>query len=561
MDLKLASGTWPADVRGEMVISAPEPDPRLSYALFGFGAMIRISLQSGSHGAAPDRFALRTNVIDSPSKRLFDRDPTAFRAEAFGWNSPYGAPNAANTAALPWGDRLFATWDVGRPIEIDPLTLGYLGDVGDRASWGNPTFPMGDVLPFYFSSAHPVVDPDRDCLWTVKLMPLPDMSMQLHLVRWDGEGGTMKSWPIANGVVRGSSHTIAQTRDWLILADSGNFKTDLGELAGGPRTATIDEGAAVYLIRKAHLDAAPPGSPFTPQFASVAPTTGHFYGVWDDTDGVRVIFEHMDLMDLGFRLNRSDRDCRGRALRPTYAGLYNMAMAPNSISEVTFDPIAGTSTTTATFQEDWTFNLQLSAIDWSTEGLAAPTYHHVAYQGWHPEAVSERAMSTYRKLGRTPKKLPKRGGRSRLVTLKRDGLSVHSIFEFPSKGDLVSSPTFVPRASGLDSRNSRYAGRDPGGHDGYVVAPVLNDDGFRVELFDAKSVGKGPVATLVAPRGQCLPVLLHSAWMPSVQIATDHERVAFSQDVQPEAIDRLQPEMAATVIDVMTELDNQLAHR
>jgi hypothetical protein len=58
-------------------------------------------------------------------------------------------------------------------------------------------------------------------------------------------------------------------------------------------------------------------------------------------------------------------------------------------------------------------------------------------------------------------------------------------YEFPSLGDLPSSPAFAPRRAGADPTRSRHAGPDPGGHDGYVVCPVLSDDGFRVELFDA----------------------------------------------------------------------------
>jgi carotenoid cleavage dioxygenase-like enzyme len=84
-----------------------------------------------------------------------------------GVQSPYGVVNAANTAPLPWGDRLFTTWDVGRPVEVDPVTLGYLGDVGHRDQWH--TFEVGPqpVLPLVMSTAHPVIDPDRDVLWTV----------------------------------------------------------------------------------------------------------------------------------------------------------------------------------------------------------------------------------------------------------------------------------------------------------------------------------------------------------------------------------------------------------
>ena len=58
--------------------------------------------------------------------------------------------------------------------------------------------------------------------------------------------------------------------------------------------------------------------------------------------------------------------------------------------------------------------------------------------------------------------------------------------------DFPTSPIFVPRDPGADPGRSRYAGSDPGGHDGYVVVPIMNDDGFRVEVYDAADVVAGP---------------------------------------------------------------------
>ena len=59
MDLRVTQGTWPSDLYGEMFISAPVVDPRLSFQLFGFGAMVRISMQPGTFGAPADRHANR----------------------------------------------------------------------------------------------------------------------------------------------------------------------------------------------------------------------------------------------------------------------------------------------------------------------------------------------------------------------------------------------------------------------------------------------------------------------------------------------------------------------
>ena len=108
--------------------------------------------------------------------------------------SPFGLVNAANTAPLPWGDRLFMTWDVGRPVEVDPHSLEFLGEVGRADEWQVFDLMPGPVLPMITSTAHPVIDPDRDCLWTVNTY-----FGQLSIVRWDGDG-PIQRWPIAGAV-------------------------------------------------------------------------------------------------------------------------------------------------------------------------------------------------------------------------------------------------------------------------------------------------------------------------------------------------------------------------
>ena len=557
-DMRLVSGAWPDDIQGEMVISSPQVASDLPYALFGFGVMCRLSLRPGTHGAAPDRFAWRTRVLDTPSRRLHQRAPEQFRPGPTGYTSPLGFPNSANTAPLPWGDRLFATWDVGRPVEVDPVGLGFLGDVGHRDSWGEPTLDLGGVLPFLFSSAHPVVDPERNCLWTVKLSFDPSGGMQLHVVRWSGEGTEVSVWPVQDGLVFGSSHTLTQTQDHLVLVDSGNFKSDPGEMAGGPRTVTIDTDAAVYLIRKDVLESTPPGTEVVPQPFRVAPTTGHFYARWDDSDGVRVVFEHMDLMDLGYRIQADDTDANGRPVDPALVGFYNTAMAPCSCSEVLFDPVSGTSKQEALFREDWTYNLELSAMDWSLQALKEPTLHHIAYQGFRPGAVTGRALANY---GDRVPALPGEDTPGVLATLRRGSLEEHARWEYTDTSDHITSPTFAPRqaAPTPPGERAQYGGEHPGGHEGYVVLPVLSDGGFRVELFDAADVGRGPVATLASPNRECVPVVLHSAWMPRAVDPAAHDRLRFADELDGDRLGALDPALADIVRSVAADLDDELA--
>ena len=252
--MEVVSGAWPEDISGEMVFSTPQNRGGLPYAIFDWGAICRLSLESGTRGAAGDRFAWQVRTIQSPGKRLYDRHPEQFSSGAIGYNSPFGATNCANTAPLPWGDRLYTTWDAGRPVELDPGTLEFVAEVGHIDSWGGPSMPIPGVMPFLFSTAHPVVDPERDCLWTVKLSPVmePTFGMQPSVVRYDG-ATEVKHWPLEGISFGGSIHTVSQTRDWVILADSGNFKADPAEMMGGERTLTTDEEVPVWLIRKEQL--------------------------------------------------------------------------------------------------------------------------------------------------------------------------------------------------------------------------------------------------------------------------------------------------------------------
>ena len=60
-----------------------------------------------------------------------------------------------------------------------------------------------------------------------------------------------------------------------------------------------------------------------------------------------------------------------------------------------------------------------------------------------------------------------------MVTLERPGLRPLREWGFAAD-DYPTSPVFVPRPDG-----------EPGGHDGWVLVPVLHDDGFRIDVLDA----------------------------------------------------------------------------
>jgi len=101
---------------------------------------------------------------------------------------------------------------------------------------------------------------------------------------------------------------------------------------------------------------------------------------------------------------------------------------------------------------------------------------------------------------------------------------------------------------------SRYAGSDPGGHDGYLVVPVLSDAGFRVDVFDAVDVSAGPIATLRAPGGQTVPFILHAAWMPRAVSAPDLERLRFADELVDDRLGELPADLVAVAHQVAADL-------
>jgi hypothetical protein len=177
--------------------------------------------------------------------------------------------------------------------------------------------------------------------------------------------------------------------------------------------------------------------------------------------------------------------------------------------------------------------------------------HHTVHQGFRPEGVTQEMLALYGdRVDRTL--LPSEETAPLVVTTALPDLEVVAAHEL-AMDDFPTSPIFVPRDPGTDPARSRYSGSDPGGHDGFVVVPICNDTGFRVEVYDAADVSRGPIAT-AAEAAMTVPFVLHSAWMPSVSSPGQPLANRFSDEL--DRIDELPDDLAAEARRVAHDLDH-----
>lgn len=127
-------------------------------AVNGDGMIYRLSFQEG-------RATLKTAIAKTPcyyadlaSQSLEAYKDLEFRDGGVArLNLILGNRNQLNTAFLKTNQRLFVTYDAGRPYSIDPETLELVEPLGNTTEW-RPLLSLPIQQPFepYSSSAHPV---------------------------------------------------------------------------------------------------------------------------------------------------------------------------------------------------------------------------------------------------------------------------------------------------------------------------------------------------------------------------------------------------------------------
>ena len=140
--LTVLAGEVPRDLLGHALVNASLPYGDGTPLFTGDAMVYRLSFAGGA-------VHLRSKVLSTPCQRLDAAagDDSALRFRNSGFvrlSQAFGARNFGNTALVPIQDgRLLATYDAGRPWEIDPVTLEVITPVGLQDTW-SPFLPEAE---------------------------------------------------------------------------------------------------------------------------------------------------------------------------------------------------------------------------------------------------------------------------------------------------------------------------------------------------------------------------------------------------------------------------------
>ncbi|ATB33903.1 carotenoid oxygenase family protein [Melittangium boletus] len=515
--LEVREGRWPAGLSGHTFVIGPTPLSGQPF-FFGPGAVHRLDLTPVDGHLTWHTGLVMTEglqVLSQLPSQLFEdpRFPLLFGP----------VPNAANTALIPIQDgRLLATFDAGRPVEIDPRALAYVTSVGALREW-KVTAP-GVVQPLVMTPAHPFFDPFETRLYTTNTtsMPLHGTSLSREeldtwVCRWDGEGA-VRRWHVSGAPFSQYIHEVLATRSFLAWTDSAVYPREPGERWGLPRTLPQNPYTDIAIVRKRDLV---DGARDVEARVIRVPLEGaHIFADYDD-DGERLTLwlAHANSIELPTVVAPGDLNhFTGQPVDPELYGLFTQAdLNPFGRYVIHVDGGEVESHSQVLSPELW--GLGLFTRDQRPSALPRQRAAWLAYSGFEPGALTQRMVRLY---GGHPhrvvpvERLPRERKPSALARVDLEGMWVTDGYSL-GEGRIASSPTWIPGDGG----------------EGWLQALVWSEHDTEVWLFRANRLSAGPVARLGA-EGFRLPFTLHTAWMPELRERTSGYRVDFAEDIGPD---------------------------
>jgi len=507
LQLSLLAGRLPGDLHGHHFLQTSLPFPDDSSILNGPAMLFRLDL-------APDGVALRSRILRTDDwwvDQAAEGTEWAFRNYGITRFGGLGVRNYANTALVPMGDRLLATYDAGRPWVVDPVTLEAVTPVGRQREWRSGLL-ASQLFPALFTSAHPAYDP------TDGLLYCPNYGASafgtesfVELAIWDGSGDVRRV-PILSPdgsplAVRNGMHQIAVTRAHVVLNDT-SFVSSLD-----PRDpATAPQPSDFWVVRKADL-----AGPSARAVHFRVPREAIHFLVDHDDDGERITLHvsHTSAQSTSW-IGLDDVVWHsGERVAPNHRRKGISAADIGLFGRYVLDVRSGTVADGIAVADDpLTHGLGLYSTGTGHFHVPRHRTQYWATSGFAPELLVQRVVDAYAGYPNRTIALdamPREPVPSALLRFDFESMRVEDAYVLPS-GYLCLSPQLAPAH-----------GRSGDG-EGYVVASVISDQRTRSSsgdefwIFDGRDLARGPVARLGHPALD-LPFTIHTAWLPSLATA------------------------------------------
>jgi carotenoid cleavage dioxygenase-like enzyme len=518
-DLQLVAGRMPADLEGHAFVVGAVPYGDGTPLFTGDGMVYRTSFPGG-------KARMKTRLVRTDDF-LVDEATTGmsmgFSNNGFiRMSSAFGVRDFANTALVPFADgRLLATFDAGRPWEIDPLTLDPVTPVGLQSSWREFIPAIVPGLKFFslqMSTAHPAWDKDDGKLYAVNYAtPIPGLGVNgfLDVVVWDGAGEPRRvSIVDASGnpaVLTQSAHQMQVTRNWVLISDGAFVIEAIGSNDIRPQ---LDK-TILWAVRKSDLG----GASARGIKIEIPMESAHFLAAReDDGDRVTVMLPHQVAADPSEWVRADDVELLSG--KPVSPGLVGMMVSPTDLSphgtyviDLNSGAVIPGQTRLVSDERLW------GAALWAQDERARAGLGHAWWMsmGFAPEVLTKRVAEAYRDhayrhipLG----ELPREGRPGHLYRIDHDTQKIHDAYPMP-RGWVPMSPTFVPR-------------KGAGANDGYIVLFVVGPSD-EVWIFDAGDLARGPLCRLNHPKLD-FGFSLHTAWLPGLERPAPAYKVDRRQD-------------------------------
>lgn len=533
--LRVTFGTWPRALPGHVFVIGPAFMPALPVPFFAQpGILHRLDLSPVSDGC----LKWQRGYLATEGVQVLRRLPPEARKDLNLLMLMGPVPNVANTGLCAIRDgRLLATFDLGRPVEVDVQRLHFLTSIGHVNEW---QFRLpGAVQPAIATSAHPFWDPFEQRLYTVNSTSAPVggtsltwSELDLWLARWDGEGA-VKRWHVRAPRMNHYVHEVVATRSFIAWIDSAVYPVEPGERWGLPRSHGQRPYTDVHIVRKRDLrDSA---EDVVARRVRIPMEGVHVVADYDD-DGEHLVLHlaHAGSTELTTVVGKDDvNHFTGRPVDPGVVGMFTILDA-GALGRYRILVDRGEVLERAVLSDPATlWGQALFSRDPRPERLGRCGDLFMSYQGFDPAWVTERMVALYGAqehrqvpVSQLPRE-PVPACLTRIDTGAPGGPVEHDRYTF-APGLVGGSPTYVPAAEGP----------------GHVVLLVWSEQETELWLFDAGRLAAGPVAK--AAFGVLLPLTLHSAWLPQLRLRTSRYHVDFAADIGEDH--RLLPEPARSIV-------------